>query len=54
MRIFEKHRNGAILDVDGEPERAAQILVEWRQYQDKSTPPARPVGFVKSEEERHE
>lgn len=51
MRLFEKHRNGAILDVDGEPDRVMQISVAWREYQDRSSLPKPPVGFVRVEEE---
>jgi len=51
VRLFEKHKNGAIIDMDGEPERVAQILMEWRIYQDRTTVPKLPTGFVKVEEE---
>lgn len=55
MRLYEKHQNGAILDVDGEPERVAQVLIEWRKYQDATTPRrSQPVGFVAGEVKANE
>lgn len=51
MRLFEKHKNGAIIDMDGDSAVVAKQLVEWRQYQDSKEQPKRPVGFTPREEE---
>jgi hypothetical protein len=53
VRLFEKHKNGAIIDMDGEPERVAQILLEWRVYQDRNTVVKLPTGFVRREDEEN-
>lgn len=46
MRLFEKHPNGSIIDMDGEPERVVGILMDWRKYQDAISKPRGPIGFV--------
>lgn len=46
MRLFEKHHNGAVIDIDGEPERVVPLVIEWRKYQDSIAKISRPVGFV--------
>jgi hypothetical protein len=53
VRLFEKHKNGAIIDMDGEPDRVAQILLEWRVYQDRNVTPKLPTGFVRKEDEEN-
>lgn len=54
MRLFEKHKNGAVIDMDGEPERISSILMGWREYQDSKDSPRQPVGFTRNEEEKHD
>jgi hypothetical protein len=51
MRLFEKHKNGAIIDMDGDSAVVAKQLVEWRAYQDSKEQPKRQTGFVPKEEE---
>lgn len=54
MRLFEKHKNGAIIDMDGESQFVAKTLVEWRAYQDSKERQQLPMGFVREEVEGHE
>jgi hypothetical protein len=48
VRLSERHKNGAFIDVDGEPDRIVAIITDWRKYQDMSDRP-KVIGF-KAEE----
>ena len=52
LKLIERHKNGAYLEISGTPEEIVPIVVDWRKYQD-GIPSTRNVAGFKSVEEKN-